>query len=61
MGTPNTLLQVPHADAGTYVEVQPGGRIDPCHVHLSDGVGHAVDLGAATATDVMHVLKPGEL
>ncbi len=61
VGTPNSLLQVVHADAGTYVEVQPGGRIDPCRVHLSDGTGQAVDVGAASATDVMHALKPGEL
>ncbi len=61
VGTPNPLLQVAHADGGTYVEVQPGGRIDPCHVHLSDDAGNTIDLGAATATDVLHVLKPGEL
>ena len=59
-GTPNVLVQVPH-DGGTYVEVQESGRTDPCHIHLSDAAGHTVDLGTAAATDVMHVLKPGEL
>ena len=61
LGTVNTLVQVPHADGGTYAEIQPSGRTDPCHVRLSDEVGHTVDLGAATATDVIHVLKPGEM
>ena len=61
VGTPNTLVQVTRTDGGTYVEVQPSGRTDPCHVHLSDATGHVVDLGAATATDVLHVLKPGEM
>ena len=61
VGTPNELVQVPHVDGGTYVEVQESGRTDPCRIHLSDDAGHTVDLGAATATDVVHVLKPGEL
>ncbi len=61
VGTPNTLVQVTRTDGGTYVEFHPSGRIDPCHVHLSDDSGHAVDLGAATATDVLHTLKPGEM
>jgi prepilin-type N-terminal cleavage/methylation domain-containing protein len=61
LGTANTLVQVPHADGGSYAEIQPSGRTDPCHVRLSDETGHAVDLGAATATDVIHVLKPGEM
>ena len=61
LGTPNTLEQVPHAEGGSYAEIQPSGRTDPCHVRLSDDQGHTVDLGAATATDVIHVLKPGEM
>ena len=61
LADPNTLVQVPHADGGTYLELRPGGRSDPCHVHLSDDLGHAVDLGAATATDIIHVLQPGEM
>ncbi len=61
VGTPNTLVQVTHTDGGTYVEVQPSGRTDPCHVALTDSAGHRIDLGAATATDVLHTLKPGEM
>jgi prepilin-type N-terminal cleavage/methylation domain-containing protein len=59
--TLNTLVLVPHADGGAFVEIQPSGRTDPCLVHLSDTIGNNVDIGCATVTDVIHVLKPGEM
>jgi Tfp pilus assembly protein FimT len=61
VATPNTLTQVTRTDGGTYVEIQPSGRTDPCHIRLTDNTGRAIDLGAATATDVLHALKPGEM
>ena len=61
LSTPNTLVQVPHGDGGTYVEIQPGGRTDPCVVRLTGADGTVITIGCATATDVLHVLKPGEM
>lgn len=61
LATPNTLVQYTHTDGGTYVEFQPSGRTDPCHIRVNDTSGHAIEIGAATATDVVHVLKPGEM
>ena len=60
-GTPNTLVSVAHDGTGSYVEVQPGGRTDPCLIHITDSQGSVVNVGCATATDTMHVLKPGEM
>ncbi len=61
LATPNTLVQLPHTDGGTYVELGPGGRTDPCLIRLSDNIGNVINIGCATATDVLHVLKPGEM
>ena len=60
VATPNTLVQVPHDGGGTYVQFAPSGRTDPCLVRLTDAQGYVVTLGCGTATDVIHVLKPGE-
>ena len=62
LATPNSLVRVPHdGGAGLYVQVTPGGRTDPCRIQLTDDRGATLNLGCSSATDVLHVLKPGEL
>ncbi len=56
----NSQVQIPHTN-GTYIEFQCSGRVDPAYITLTDQNGKRIDLGNASATEPLHVLKPGEL
>jgi len=57
----NTVMQIPRTDNGTYIEIQPSGRTDPALVRLTDRYGRVFNMGLATSTEVMHLLKPEEM
>jgi type II secretory pathway pseudopilin PulG len=57
----NTVMIIAHSDPGTYEEFLPSGRVDPTLVQLTDKQGKEIDIGAATATDSLHVLSPAEM
>jgi prepilin-type N-terminal cleavage/methylation domain-containing protein len=56
----NTVMQIAHT-SGTYIEFQSTGRTDPAIIKLTDNRGKEIDLGLATATEVMHRLTPAEM
>jgi type II secretion system protein H len=56
----NVIMQLPRMD-GTYIEFLPTGRTDPALIKLTDQHGREIDMGLATSTEVMHVLKPEEM
>jgi type II secretion system protein H len=59
---PNTLMQNQHDTATpTYVEFQPSGRTDPTTIHLSDSLGHKVDVACRSATEMFHIVTDGEV
>jgi prepilin-type N-terminal cleavage/methylation domain-containing protein len=59
---PNTLMQnVRNQQDGQYVEFQPGGRTDSVLIELTDRTGSAIQVGCASATEMLHVLSPGEM
>jgi prepilin-type N-terminal cleavage/methylation domain-containing protein len=58
--TPNQLEQNLHASGTPYVEFQPGGRTDPATIHLSDSLGHTVDVVCQSETEAFQMLLPGE-
>jgi Tfp pilus assembly protein FimT len=57
----NTIMQLPRTDPGTYIEFQPSGRTDPVLIRLTDRHGREIDLGLATTTEALHILKPEEM
>lgn len=58
---PNQLEQNQHDQGTLYVEFQPGGRTDPATIHLTDSLGHAVDVVCQSATEAFHIPAPGEV
>ncbi len=59
---PNTLMQnVRNPQDGQYVEFQPGGRTDSAVIKLTDRGGAVIEVGCASATEMFHVLSPGEM
>jgi type II secretion system protein H len=45
----------------TYVEFRPDGRTDPARVFLIDKLGNQIEIACVSATELFHVLKPGEV
>ena len=58
---PNQLEQNQHDQGAPYVEFEPGGRTDPATIHLSDALGHDVQVVCQSATEAFHILAPGEV
>jgi prepilin-type N-terminal cleavage/methylation domain-containing protein len=45
----------------TYVDFRPDGRTDPARVFLTDKLGNQIEIACISATELFHVLKPGEV
>jgi prepilin-type N-terminal cleavage/methylation domain-containing protein len=58
---PNSVMQVPRADASIYMEFLPSGRVDPIHIRITDKQGRVVDMGCQSTTEVLHVLTKAEM
>lgn len=58
---PNTLMQNQHDPGTTYVEFEPGGRTDQATIHLTDALGHTVDVSCQTETDAFELTSPAEV
>ena len=45
----------------TYVEFRPDGRCDPARIFLIDKQGGQIEIACPSATELFHILKPGEV
>lgn len=61
-GTPNQLM-VNSRDPkdGQYVQFGPDGRTDEVVITVTDRTGASIRVGCPSATEQLHVLKPGEM
>jgi prepilin-type N-terminal cleavage/methylation domain-containing protein len=60
-GAPNTLMQNQHDPGTAYVQFQPGGRTDPATIHLTDTLGHTVEVTCQSATEAFAMTSPGQV
>src|SRR5258706_6902927 len=48
-----------HTD-GTYIEFRPDGRTDPGRIYLTDKLDNTIQIACLSATELYHVVTPGE-
>ena len=60
--TPNQLMvNARDPKDGNYVQFGPDGRTDEVLITVTDRMGGSVQVGCPSATEQLHLLKPGEM